>query len=334
MSQKKIPILLVVLLIVTCVFCSGCNELQEGAKVYRVGIVGGVEAFTEIADGFIDGLTDLGYIQGENIIYDSQIGNYDQAGLENVTNKFVEDKVDLIFVFPTEAAIVAKSSTNNTEIPVVFSIAGVEGNSLVDSVGEPGGNITGVRYPGPDLVVKRFEILLEIAPHIKKHYVPYDPNYPNGPPTLEALRPVAASYGVVLIEDQVTSVEELISSLESLPTSNNSDIDSVQILPELLTQTPSGWSALCNFTQENKLPLVGSMLASAEMGAIFSYCVEFFEVGNSASPLADKVLKGKQAGLIPLVTPEAHLRINYNLTQKLNLTVNDGLLNLADEIIN
>ena len=111
------------------------------------------------------------------------------------------------------------------------------------------------------------------------------------------------------------------------------DIDAIQILPERLTQTPAGWAVLSKFAKEHKLPLVGSMLFSADIGGVFSYCVDFFEVGTQTAPIADKVLKGTPAGTIALATPEARLRINYKVIQELGFNASEGLLSRADEII-
>jgi putative ABC transport system substrate-binding protein len=310
---------------------SGCAKKREEVK--RVSILVGIEAFSDIAEGFKTKMTELGYREGENIVYDVQRAHFDMALYRGILARFVTDKVDLIFAFPSEASLEAKQAAFKTNIPVVFAIAGIEGNDLVASIRHPGGNITGVRYPGPDLVAKRFEILMELAPSIKRLYVPYDPNYPNSPPSLAALRSVASSYGVTLVESQVHSIEDIQAAFESQAQSADIGMDAIQILPELITQTPAGWQIISEFAFEHNLPLVGSMLASAQSGGIFSYCVDFFEVGMLAAPLADKIFKGTPAGTIPVATPEAHLWLNYNVIQRLGLSAPEGLLNRADKII-
>ncbi len=317
-------------IILVTLLLHGCST--SPTTVYHVGIIGGVEAFAAIADGFKAGMADAGYIEGQNIIYDVHIANFDPVSQQDVIDQFIADQVDLIFAFPTEPAVAAKAATA-TSIPIVFSIAGIEGNDLVESVRQPGGNISGVRYPGPDLVVKRFEFLIELHPQIKHLFIPYDPTYPNGPPALEALRPVAKSHGVTLLETPVSSIEELQTALQERAAMADPGIDAVQILPEAITQSPDGWALISAFAQEQHVPLVGSMLASADIGGVFSYCVDFTEVGALAAPIADKILTGTPAGTIPLVSPEAHLRINYRMAQNLDLTVPTGLLNQADEII-
>ena len=311
----------------------GCGEKTQKKEMLRVGVMGGVEAFMDIAKGFKSKMEQLGYVEGKNIVYDVRVANMDPTLEQSVAQKYVEDEVDLIFAFPTEPAVAAKAATQGTEIPVVFSIAGIEGNNLVKSVREPGGNLSGVRYPGPDLVTKRFEILLEMAPNIKRLYVPHNPDYPNGPPALAALKKVAPTRDVTLADVAVHSVEELRADLKRRAESGDIGMDAIQILPEALTQSPSGWGALSEFAKEHRIPLVGSMLFSADIGGIFSYCVDFFEVGEKAAPIADKVLKGVSPGSIPLVSPEAHFRINYRLAHEPGLKLSDGLLSRADEII-
>ena len=182
------------LLLVAVVLFSGCtSQPQEAKKVYHVGILAGLEPLAGIADSFKARMTEMGYMEGENIAYDVQKTNFEPDRERQILRKFVDDKVDLIFTFPTEVSLEAKAAAEGTGIPVVFAYSTIEGNSIVDSVREPGGNITGVRETGPDIFVKRLEILHELAPHTRRVYITYNPNVPPVPPALDALRKVAAS---------------------------------------------------------------------------------------------------------------------------------------------
>lgn len=334
MNKKiKILILILILFLLAGTLSYFLFFLKKEKKIYRVGILGGVADFIDIANGFRAKMTELGYIEGKNIIYEVKSGNFDQTELEKIAKKFVEEKVDLIFVYPTEAAVIAKNVTKGTNIPVIFGLAGIEGTNLVESISKPGGNITGIRYPGPDLVIKRLEFLLKIAPNIKRIYVPYDPNYPTVPPALAALRSAALFYGINLVEIQIHSVEELQEALKKQSETVDSKTDAIQILPDYLTQIPAGWEIIRNFAEENKIPLVGSALSTVEKGGILAFCVDFFEIGKLAAPLADKVLKGTPAGEIMVVTSPGHLWLNYRKAQELGLTVPADLLSMAEKII-
>jgi len=321
------------LLVVICVFLSGCGEKTQKAKVYRVGIVSGAEAFVTIADGFKAKMAELGYVEGKNIIYDLQKLSADPVGVRRVAKKLVEDEVDLIFAFPTEPTIAAKAATQGTGIPVVFVMAGLEGNNLVESVPKPGGNITGVRFPGPENTVKRLDILHELVPQANRILITYDPNYPNSPSAVEQLRQAASSWGLTLVEDPVNNIEELRAALEKRTVSGDIGIDAILMMPEILTHTPDGFGAILKFAVKHKVPIGGTLVYTADRGAIFSFIPDNVEMGMLAAVLADKIFKGTPAGTIMVVTPENRLKFNYKVIQKLGLNVSEGLLSRADEVI-
>jgi putative ABC transport system substrate-binding protein len=329
--QSRIPVHIYAVIVLFVLILGGCADKTH--KVYRVGILSCTDTFNDIAHGFKSRMAELGYREGKNILYNCQDSYNSPESKKKIIIKFIEENIDLIFAYPAESSVIAKEATRGTDIPVVFCIAGIEGNNLIESVRRPGGNITGVRYPGPDLVCKRLEILLELAPHIHRIYVPYDPMYPNNPPALHALRMNASVLGITLVESPVSSVEDIKTNLNARKESGTIGIEAIQILPEILTQSPAGWAVIRQFAEEYQLPLVGSVLSSADRGGVFSYCVDFFEVGALAAPLADKILKGTQAGTIAVVTPETHLRLNYKIIKKLGLKADEGLLSIADEII-
>jgi len=324
-------ILLAILLVVVCVFLSSCSEKKP--KVYRVGILSGAEPFASIANGFKAKMTELGYIEGKNIVYDFQKSNADPVGEQQVVKKFVADKVDLIFVFPTEPAVAAKVATQGTNIPVVFAMAGIEGNNLVESVSKPGGNITGVRYPGPESTVKRLEFLRELVLHAKRILITYDPNYPNATSALQQLRPAVSSSGLQLVENPVNNVKELKAALQKRAALDDIGIDAILIMPDILNHSPDGFEAILEFANEHKVPIGGGMDFTADLGAMFSYVPDNIDQGRLAATLADKIFKGTPAGTIMVVTPESHLRLNYKVIKELGLDVSEGLLNRADEII-
>lgn len=330
-SKWKISIL--ILLVLLFVLLNSCGKAAQEKKVYRVGIISGVEAFVNIADGFKAKMTELGYVEGENIIYDFQKLNGDPVGEKRVAEKFVRDKVDLIFAFPTNTALTAKTATRGTDIPVVFAIAGLEGNDLVESVPKPGDNITGVRFSGPDNSVKRLEILHELVPQAKRVLITYDPDYPNASSSLDQLRPAAASMGLTLLEDPVKNLEELQAALERRSASDDIGIDAILIMPEMLTQTHDGFSAILEFATEHKVPIGGALDYTVKRGAIFSFAPDNVEMGMVAATQADIIFKGSQAGTIMVQTTRNHLKLNYKVIQDLGLKVSEGLLSMADEII-
>jgi putative ABC transport system substrate-binding protein len=311
---------------------NGCGA-QAAPEMYRVGILSGLDFFADTADGFKAGMAELGYIEGENIVYDLQKTNFDPVTEEQILKKFVADKVDLIFVFPTEASLAAKAVTQETNIPVVFANAFIEGNDLVTNVREPGKNITGVRFPGPDIAVKRLEILHALMPEAKRIWVSYQRDYPSVPPVLEVLRPAAASLGVTLVEVPATSAADIQADLQVRAQSADIGIDAILTIPEPLNVTPDAFAAISKFAIEHKVPIAGASISAEGYGIVFGNLSDNVEVGELAASLVNKIFRGTPAGTIPVISPESHLHINYKVAQELGLAVPEGILSQAQEII-
>jgi putative ABC transport system substrate-binding protein len=328
-SQK--PATVLILMIVFALLLSACGQAQT-PKVYRVGILSGLDFFAPTADGFKAKMTELGYIEGKNIVYDLQKTNFDEAVQEQIIKKFVADKVDLIFVFPTEASIQAKAIAEGSGIPVLFANASLEGNTLVESVGTPGGNITGVQFPTTDNALKRFEILRELLPDAKRVWVAYLNGYPVVEPELAALRPIAAAAGITFVEVPATSPADIQADLDAR---SGSDIgmDAILIIPEPLTAGPDAFAVIGKFAAEHKVPVGGALLMNEDYSSIFGYTPDSVKVGEQAAVLADKIFKGTPAGTIPVASSDSYLTINYKMAQELGITVPDGLLNQASEVI-
>jgi len=330
--ESNRPMLLVIILVIGSIISSGCVT-ETKKELYHVGIISGSDAFVGIADGFKAGMTELGYIEGENIVYDLQVKDADPEGERQAVEKFVEDKVDLIFVFPTEPALAAKASTQGAGIPVVFAMAGLEGYDLVESVKQPGGNITGVRFPIPELSAKQVEFLHELVPEAKQVYLVYDCNYPNTAPALREMRSIASSLGITLVEDPVNNMEEFQAALQKRAALDDIGIDAILIMPDILNNSPEGFGAILTLANANKLPIGSGTNLAVSLGSIFSFVPDNVGQGKQAASLADKIFKGTPAGTIPVVTPEAQLWINYKVAKELGLNVSESLLARADEII-
>ncbi len=320
-----------IILFAACISLAGCGD--RGDKVYKVGILSEVEAFTIIADGFKSKMAELGYVEGKNILYDVKIANMDPEQEKQVARDFVKDNVDLIFTFPTEASIAAKEATRDTDIPVVFANANIEGTGLIESIRQPGGNITGVRFPGADNDVMRLSFFPKFVPNAKRILILYDPNYPTTQKVAEALREAAPSFGITLLEDHITSVEGLKDTLNKRSAQADIGINAILIMPEFINHAPDGFQAIVDFTNKHRIPLGGGAPFTVDQGAIYTFHPDFFETGMLAATMIDKIFKGTPAGTIPVASPESHLRINYKAMQELGLPINEGLLSRAKEII-
>lgn len=336
--NKKVVYIIIVLLVVIGVvvfFVLNRNNANDQLSLkYKIGILNGYDFFGKTVDGFKAKMTELGYIEGKNIEYDVQVRSVDLEEYQSVLQKFVADKVDLILAFPTEASIEGKKVAETSGIPLVFANANVEDVDLINSIQEPGGNTTGVRYPGPDLALKRLEIMTEILPNAKRILVPYDKDYPNVPPQIKVLHSNTPA-GITLIEVPVTSPAELQAYFDSLAPTDKK-IDAILTLAEPVSADPLYVDVYGKFAQENGIPTGGAFLLKEDgysYESLFGVSTNSFEVGRQAAILANKILRGIPAGTIPVVSAENFLEINYRAATEMGITLDEGLLSRADSIV-
>jgi putative ABC transport system substrate-binding protein len=330
-NHRKIQVLLISV-VIAALLLSGCTGLQA-KKTYKVGLLMGLEFTAPVADGFKAGMAELGYVEGENITYDVQVVGFDIPTYQNTIKKFIADKVDLIVVTPTEATIEAKTLTKGTDIPVLFNFAFTEGMGIIDSIGQPGGNITGVRFPGVDVQLKRYEIMRKIAPDAKLIFMPYQRGYPIVAPQLEALAPLAKDEGVTLIPFPADNAAEIQAELDKRSAADDIGMDAILMLVEPLMVAPDAFEVTAKFAYEHNIPIAGAYSTAGEYTSLFGVNVDLFASGKQSAPLADKIFKGTAAGTIPVVSSENFIQIDYKVAQQFGLTVPDGILKQADEII-
>ncbi|KPJ73269.1 hypothetical protein AMJ48_02285 [Parcubacteria bacterium DG_74_1] len=333
MSKLKLLIgLLVIVLVAIGIYFLSVQKAEE-EKMYRIGVLWtGGDFFNDLFAAFKEEMTGLGYIEGQNIAYDVYEAP-EPVGNEEIVQGYVDDEVNLIFSFATEATIDAKKVAAGTGIPVVFTCTFIEGTHLVDSVSSPGDDITGVRYPTTESAVGRLEYLHDIAPQAERVWVPCLKDYPTVAAQFEAMEPVASSSGITLIPGLFTSPAEVEAYLDECAASADIGMDAIIMLAEPFSITPEVIELVFGFADEHNLPLSSAMVLEGAYGPIVGFHPTNSKMGSLAAPQVDKVLKGIPAGRIPVVTADNDLRINYKTAQKLGLEVPEGLLDRAIEII-
>ena len=319
--------LIIIGIVLICMLFNGCSSKP---KIYHIGILSGLDFFANTVDGFKEKMTELGYIEGKNIAYEiykapAPVGN------EDAIKKFIDKKVDLIVSFPTEASIEAKSVAQGSGIPILFVNVFTEDTGLIKSIREPGGNITGVRWPGPDMAVKDFELMREIVPEAKLIIVPYLKNYPIVNSQLEELQKAFMTAGIKMIEIPASNATELQFLLKK-QTESGTKPDAVMVIAEPLCTMPDSYIVMAKFASDHKIPLGGAM-SFGGYESIYQYIPQSVPQGRQAAYLADKIFKGTPAGTIPVVSAECFLTINYKAVKNFGLKVPEGLLSIADEII-
>lgn len=326
----KVRVILFLFFIMILVLSLSCSK---AIKVYKVGVLSGLNYFYPLFEGFKAKMTEIGYIEGKTIVYDVQKYDVDIDKYRSALNKFVQDKVDLLFSYPTEAAIEAKAITAGTKIPVIFANGVLEGSSFIDSIEAPGSNITGIRFPALEITLRRFDIMMQILPEIKRVWVPYLEGYPSVKPMMDGLKSQSNKVGVKIVEVSATSPNDIQADLDSRSKLNDIGIDAMLLIVEPICITPGVFSMYGKFAAEHKIPVCGVLISDGEYETLFGLIPDDVTTGNQAAILADKVLKGTPAGTIPVGSPEMRLQINYRTAQRLGITIPEALMNQAADII-
>jgi putative ABC transport system substrate-binding protein len=327
-TKTKAWITVLCIVLATLLVTGSCSSEQ---KTFTVGILNGHDALAVIGEGFKAKMTALGYEENKNIVYDYQTSGFavDMDLYRQLCEKMVADKVDLVVVYPTEASIVAKQVLGG-KIPLVFCNASTEDTGLINSIQNPGVNLTGVRYPTPEMALRRLEVLQQIKPSMKKVLAPYLKGYPTIPSQIKALDAAINVTGVEIVELPVSSPPEMTAGLDKL---KNAGIDGVLFFSDPASITPDFTTPVFTFAGAKKIPI--SALESSYGGVEFTVgvMIDFAETGGDVAIVADKILKGTPAGSIPVATSNMYLTINYKEAQRLGLKVPDSLLQQAVKVI-
>ncbi len=309
-------------LIVICLLLTACGNSK---KTYTIGIVNVAPVLDLTVQGFITGMTDLGYVEGENITYvHKEVIAMDE--LDSVLQDIVKADVDLIMTTSTTAAKAIQKATTDTDISVVFStLADPIGAGLVKSLKQPGGNMTGLVIGAQD--DRRLELLVNIAPTIKQIYVPYNPDDPASTAGLTKLKEAASKLGVELITPEARTSDEVTVIIENIP----AEVDAIYLLADSLISPRA--SDFIVVAIELRLPISGPSMNDVENGLLTCYGPVQNNSGKQVARLADQILKGIKPSDLPVETTESYLGVNLKTAEAIGLQIPEDILRQADVII-
>ncbi len=323
-NLKYLSSLSIALFIFTALLATACGGAEQ--KTYTIGVVNVLPVLDSTVEGFKEGMTELGYIEGKNVTY-----IHKEAIPINELNTVVQDMVkadvDLILSTTTAATKVVQQATANTDIPVVFTpLIDPVGVGLVNSLKQPGGNITGLIFGVQE--ARRLEWLVQIAPTIKQIYVPYNPEDPAPVSALEALNKTAAKLDVTLIPGEIRNAEEIEAAIANIP----EEADAIFVLAvDSLVSSRSG--DFIKAAVELQVPHSGANADAVQNGSLTGYGPTASSSGKQAARLANQIFKGIKPGDLPVETAEVYLAINLKIATDIGLDISDEILRQADIIV-
>ena len=305
---------------------------QPPAKVPRIGVLslGVAPGRPYLLDAFRQGLRELGWVEGQNIVIEPRYAEGQPDRLADVVAEFVQLKVDVILVGNPLSARAAKHATRT--IPIVGVILGspVE-DGLVASLARPGGNITGLSEQYADLVVKWLELLKEAVPQASRVGVlTMATLWSVRSEPWQALQQAAQTMRVTLQRMEVQAPSDFESAFAGL---TQEHIEALLVLPHpLLFQYRTRLVALA---AERQLPTIwGPFRECVDAGGLMAYGPSLRDQFRRAAYFVDKILKGAKPGDLPVEQPtKFELVLNLKTAQALGITMPPTLLMLADEVI-
>jgi putative ABC transport system substrate-binding protein len=300
-------------------------EAQLPQKIPRLGLLCPTICGGHPLEGFLQGLRDWGYMEGQNILleYRQAEGRFER--LPDLAAELVRLNVNVI-VTASAGAAVAKNATQT--IPIVFGgVATPMEAGLVASLAQPGGNITGVAtMPTREFAGKVLELLKEAVPGAARVAVLYNPA--NGS-AVQMLTPAAPALRVELQPLEVRSPNEFEKAFDE---ARRAHADALFVRSDPLIVLHQ--ARIAALAQQHRLPTITLNWEFAEAGGLMTYGVSVYNLFRRTAYFVDRILKGAKPADLPVEQPiKFELVINLKTAQALGLTIPPSLLLLADEVI-
>lgn len=322
--MKKVTAILLVLAMVMMML-SGCGSknAESGDEMFKVGIIQLMEhpSLDTIRESIIEGLEDEGYVEGENLKIEYQNGQNDMSTMKNIAQTFVGDECDVIVAIATPAAQAALSET--TEIPIVFAaITDPVGAGLVDSLDNPGGNVTGTSDEVSAEMI--MNLAKDITPDFKTIGVLYNIGEDNSVSVVAQLKEYAGENGYKVIESTVTNTGEVQQAAQYLA-------DKVDIVFSPIDNTVASSMAVATETFNNAgIPFYVSADSMVNDGGLATCGIDYTVLGRETAAMIADILEGADPAAIAVrKMSEMSVYVNKETAKALNIEMPQAILDKA-----
>jgi putative ABC transport system substrate-binding protein len=302
---------------------------QQPTKIPRIGYLGGSAASgTTRIDAFRQGLRELGYVEGKNIVIEWRNGDGNSDRLRALAVELVRLKVDVIVTVGSNPTRAAKEAT--ATIPIVMSQdPDPVGNGFVASLARPGGNITGLSNFGPELSGKRLELLKEVVPKLTRVAVFGTSTFVGNK---QILKEVELAAGVLKVKLQYIDVLDPKDIETAFRAATKGRAEAVLVLAGgvFTSQRPQ----LAALAVKSRLPAIYYATEFVEDGGLMTYGANRADLARRAATYVDKILKGRTPADLPVEQPmRFEFIINLKAAKAIGLTIPPNVLVRADRVI-
>ncbi len=308
-------------------------EAQQATKVARIGfLAANLAANPHLREAFRQGLRDLGYVEGRNIVIEYRDAEGQLERLPALAAELIALKVTVIVTGgATPTALAAKQATRT--LPIVFTSApDPVTDGLVTSLARPGGNVTGSSNLNPELVGKCLEQLKHAVPGVSRVAVLWQPGAAGERTEKDMLKgaEVAARALGVRLQFVEARAPADIDRVFSEMTRARAGALTVLSTPMFIIER----RRLVDLAAKNRLPAVYAQREFVDAGGLMSYGPNLADLFRRAATYVDKILKGAKPGDLPVAQPtKFELIINLKTAKDLGLTIPQSVLARADEVI-
>ncbi len=310
----------------------GSAEAQQAAaKVPRIGFLAlNPGANPHLREAFLQGLRDLGYVEGRNVVIEYRSAEGKLERLRALAAELVALKVDVIVTGGgTPTALAAKEATRT--LPIVFTSAtDPVTDGLVTSLAHPGGNVTGLSNLAPELVGKCLEQLKEAVPQVSLVAVLWQPGAVGG--RTDMLKPAEVAARALGVRVQFVEARGPADFDRAFSDMTRARAGALAVLGSAIFNSER--RRLVDLAAKHRLPTVYTSRDFVDAGGLMTYGVNLADLFRRAAAYVDKTLKGTKPGDLPVEQPtKFELMINLQTAKALGLTISPSLLQRADEVI-
>ena len=325
--KKKITALTLSALLFAVTFHA---KAQQSTKVPRIGFLFGASPSANAGRGeaFRQGLRELGYIEGKNILIEERYADGKLDRLPALTAELLRLNVDLVVTAGPAVTRPVKEATNTIPIVMAFDSDPV-GSGFVASLARPGGNITGLASLSPELTGKRLELLKETVPKLLRVAVLGNPGNRATALNFKEAEVAAQAYGLQIQSLEVRGANDLDSALTTLIRGRADALlplgDSVVVFHR---------ERIVNFAAKNRLPTMYGDKAWVEAGGLMSYGPDILDSFRRAATYVDRILKGTKPADLPVEQPiKFEFIVNLQAAKQIGLAIPPNVLARADKVI-
>ncbi len=300
--------------------------VSAGEKV-KIGITQIVEhpALDASRQGFVDTLAELGYVEGDNVVYDIQSAQGDLSIAQTIAHKFVNDGVDLILAIATPTAQAAANVTQDVPI-VITAVTDPVAAGLVDSIEVPGTNVTGTSDLTP--VAKQLELLVKIKPTTKRVGVIYNAGETNSVVQVDLAKQVAKTMGLRVVDATIFNSSGVLQAAQSLV----GRVDAIYVPTD--NTAASSIESVVMVAEDAGLPLIVGETGMVRRGALATVSIDYYQLGCQTAHMAAKILSGESPKNMSIEYMDSEsLVVNLSAAEAMGIQLPEEVVAEAAEVI-